>query len=132
MFLSNLNDTEKEVFCKLANIIACIDGVVPEELNSLSLYNREMGTNFSFVNNPKDSVDDLINQISKSSEKSKKIIAFELIGLAHADADYSQNEMKAVTEICFKLNIDPNKQRNMEKLVKNILEMYSEAAELLK
>lgn len=90
MFLSNLNDTEKEVFCKLANIIACIDGVVPEELNSLSLYNREMGTNFSFVNNPKDSVDDLINQISKSSEKSKKIIAFELIGLAYADAEYSK------------------------------------------
>ena len=49
MFLSNLNDTEKEVFCKLANIIACIDGVVPEELNSLSLSTIQLpDESFSF------------------------------------------------------------------------------------
>lgn len=132
MFLSKLNEKEKILFCKLANYVACVDGIVKEELDCLSQYNFEMGINFEFEANCNVSVDEIIGELSDSSPETRNIIAFELIGLANADSNYSPNELKTVTEICFKLNVSPNKQKDMENLIEKIMNLYSEAVALLK
>ncbi len=132
MFLSKLNSKEKDVFCKLANYVACIDGIVEEELESLDLYNTEMGTNYHFKEDVDFSISDLIKELDQSTKEIKKIISFEIIGLANADTNYSQNERKAVDEICLNLEISKDTQKKMEEIVIRLLSTYKETAELLK
>ena len=132
MFLFKLNKKEKEVFCKLANYVACVDGIAKEEIELLDQYNLEMGTQYKFETNCKYSIEELTQQLSSSTLEARKIIAFELIGLANSDSDYSSNEIQAVTQICFALKVDPNTQKEMENLVEKLMSLYHEVAELIK
>lgn len=132
MFLFKLNKKEKDVFCKLANYVACVDGIAKEELELLDQYNLEMGTHYKFEANCKYSIEELTQQLGNSTLETRKIIAFELIGLANSDSDYSSNEIQAVTQICFALKVDPNTQKEMENLVERLMSLYHEVADLIK
>lgn len=131
MFLSKFNNKEKEAFCKLANYVACVDGIVKEEIETLAKYNQEMGTNYNFKDKIDDSLDELVNKFSESSNEVKKVVAFELIGLANVDSDYSKNEIKCVNDICSKLGLDEKTIKRTEEVVTNLLKVYNDIVSII-
>ena len=93
MYLALLDEKEKELFLGLAYNLAAADGNYSDEEKAvISGYCQEMQFGFDEKNMVKatDVLLDLIN--SNSSMKTKKIIIFELVGLAMADASYDADE----------------------------------------
>ena len=131
MFLKELKENEKPVFCKLANALACTDGIAQAEIDFFKQYNAEMGTTYTLQENFSEDLEELTEQLKNSSKKSKKIIAFELIGLAHSDFEYSETEMAKVTKICSKFGISTDLQIEMEKTVADLIDIYKKSADLV-
>ncbi len=100
MYLTLLNENEKAVFLGMAYNLAIVDGDYSKaEKNIIDGYCQELQIVFNEKTMIKP-MDDLIKNIAQnSSEKTKKIIIFELIGLAMADGNYDNNERKIVANM---------------------------------
>jgi hypothetical protein len=100
MYLSVLNSEEKALFLGLSYNLATSDGVYStEEKATIAGYCQEMQTTFDEEKMVKPT-DEIIHVLSeKSTEKTKKIIVFEAIGLAMADNNYDDGERKIVLDM---------------------------------
>lgn len=109
MYLAILNREEKELFLNLAYELASIDGDYSDEENAMiNGYCHEMQIVFEKEKMVK-SIEKLLTRISEiSDERAKKIIVFEIIGLAMADGKFDEDERKLVTrmEVEFKLGAE--------------------------
>ena len=107
MYLSLLNENEKIYFLGLAYNIATIDGNYSnEEKAMINGYCQEMQVEFNektMIN----SNDFFITKINSSSDnKVKRIILFELIGLAMSDNNYDEIEKEMVLDLSNSFEIE--------------------------
>ncbi len=97
MYLTLLDEKEKESFLGLAYNLAAADGnYSDEEKAMIRSYCQEMQFEFDDTKMVKET-SELLNAInSGSNTKIKKIIIFELIGLAMADGGYDKDEKELI------------------------------------
>lgn len=98
MYLALLNEREKEMFLGVAYNLATADGNYSDEEKAvIDGYCQEMQFEFDEKKMVKET-DILLDMISSDvSMKIKKIIVFELIGLAMADGSYDTDERKLIS-----------------------------------
>lgn len=107
MFLSLLNTNQKLLFTSLVYNLAASDGDVSEdERMVIESYSAEMEMEISLENVDAD-MDNIISQISNmSGVREKKIIVFEMIGLAMADSNFDEGEREIVRKALRIFNLD--------------------------
>ena len=107
MYLALLNESEKTVFLGIAYNMATVDGDYSDsEKAMINGYCQELQCQFDEKTMVKP-IESLIQTIKiDSSEKAKKIIIFELIGLAMADGNYGSDERKLISQMLTEYNID--------------------------
>lgn len=120
MYLALLDEKEKGLFLGLAYALASADGDYSDEEKAvINGYCQEMQTQFELEMIK--STDYIVSEIkAKSNEKVKKIFIFELIGLAMADGDYSDNERALIR----KMEKEFNTEKEFAKRCEDVLNEY--------
>ena len=93
MYLGLLKESQKEMFLELAINLAKSDGDYSEEENAIiTSYCQEMQISFEREKKNR-SIDELVSEFALlCTAQEKKIIAFEIIGLAMCDNVYHEKE----------------------------------------
>ena len=106
MFLNELKRDEAIAFLELVNQMANVDEVfAKEEKELIEDYKEELKL-------PKDyemkniSYEDIMKMLSKATVRNKRIIYFEILGLALIDGDYEAREIELLEKIEKDLNIE--------------------------
>lgn len=95
MYLSTLNGKQKELFLELALHVVSADGNYSDpEKAMMEVYCQEMQIpSISDRNRPAQPLSEIVPELMKEcGEKEKKIILFEIIGLAVVDGKYDRDE----------------------------------------
>lgn len=105
MFLKEFNKEEAKAFINLVNQFANIDdNFVKEEEKLIKEYKNELNIEEDY-----DLVltyDDVISILRRSPERIKKIVYFELVGLALIDGNYEDIEVDFLDKIAIDLDIN--------------------------
>lgn len=105
MFLKELNNEEAVAFVNLLDQFANVDNeVAREEKRLIEGYVKELGLEKDKVGIL--SYDDIVEVLKKSKERIKRIIYFELIGLALVDGNYGDLEVDYLDKIAIDLDIN--------------------------
>ncbi len=131
MLLDELSMEEKKAFWNIANVLASVDGRVMEEESILNQYNEEMGVNFAFIDASLVDIDKEIESISSSSLRSRKIVYFELFGVAYADTEFDDKEKAILDKVSHGLGISDDIREVLEKSVTTIYDTYRKLGEVL-
>lgn len=131
MLLDELSMEEKKAFWNIANVLASVDGRVMEEESILNQYNGEMGVNFAFIDASLVDIDKEIESISSSSLRSRKIVYFELFGVAYADTEFDDKEKAILDKVSHGLGISDDIREVLEKSVTTIYDTYRKLGEVL-
>jgi tellurite resistance protein len=100
MYLALLDKEEKELFLGLAFDLAAADGnYSDEEKAMMDAYCQEMQITFDKEAMVQTEDDIIASFKNKSDNKAKKILIFELIGLALADGNYDASEKALVSKL---------------------------------
>ena len=131
MLLDELSMEEKKAFWNIANVLASVDGRVMEEESILNQYNEEMGVNFAFIDASLVDIDKEIENIRSSSLRSRKIVYFELFGVAYADTEFDDKEKAILDKVSHGLGISDDIREVLEKSVTTIYDTYRKLGEVL-
>ena len=126
MYLALLKQNEKENFLKLAVALSSADGNFGEEEHfMISQYCDEMGIENHI---PTDIKKDLaINEIANdSTEQNKKIIIFELLGLAMSDKNFAEAEETLIISLADKLKLNADYVGNCKEMITKYLELQNQ------
>lgn len=105
MFLNQLSEKEKRAFISLGIHVAKSDGIfVEEEQKMLKEYCKEMEIEYLDSVQPM-LIDELVQLYSESKGHIKKIILFELLGLAYSDGKYHDTEKVFISEFAKKIGL---------------------------
>jgi len=124
MLLDELTLEEKKAFWNIANVLASADGRALEEESILEQYNEEMGTDFEYPDASQIDIKNELESIKASSSKNRKIVYFELYGVAYADTSFDDREKKILDEVCLALSITDDVRETLESSVKTIFDTY--------
>ena len=124
MLLDQLTLEEKKAFWNIANVLAASDGRAMEEESILEQYNQEMGTNFEYPVASEIDINKELETIKAGSIKNRKIIYFELFGVAYADTEFTVREKNLLDEICLDLAISNDVRDTLENSVMTIFDTY--------
>ena len=124
MLLDELTLEEKKAFWNIANVLASADGRSLEEESILEQYNEEMGTGFEYPDASQIDIKNELESIKASSAKNRKIVYFELYGVAYADTSFDDREKKILDEVCLALSITDDVRETLESSVKTIFDTY--------
>jgi len=132
MFLNLLGKEEKELVLDLLFSAANIDGDFDErERIVISAYGAEMGIAQENIKQSNKSIDDILTQLSKSSELVKKIVALEIIALIGVDGTYKESEKKLLKNITKKFSLKKAYEEKALNWVNRITPLYKEGYELV-
>lgn len=122
MYLGLLSKNEKELFLGLAHYVSISDDIIgAEEKEMLKAYCIEMNLPLDYEK-PSKPINRIIEEISSvCSDKSKKIIVFELIGLAYSDKNYDETEKQLIINIVESFSLDKNYLQKCEEIVKEYI-----------
>lgn len=121
MFLSKLNNKEKEMFLDIAVYTAQSNGIVEDvEKELIMQYCREMGVSFYDISKLH-SMQELVDFFSNVSKEKKRIVVLELLGLCYADGCMDAIET-AFTE---KFAQDIGLSEEIYNMIKKDVEEYS-------
>lgn len=100
MYLVLLNNEKKELFLNLACRIAAVDGNFSDEENAMiDGYCQEMNISFDY-NRPLNTTEKIVSDMNSICDLTeKRIIIFEIIGLAMADGEYDVSERGVINGI---------------------------------
>ena len=129
MLLDQLTLEEKKAFWNIANVLASSDGRALEEESILEQYNDEMGTGFEYPDASQIDVNKELESIKNSSAKNRKIVYFELFGVAYADTEFTDREKNLLDEICLDLAIAESDRETLENSVRTIFDTYRKLGE---
>jgi len=131
MYLNLLKDEEKKLFLELAYDLSASDGDFEEEETAMiTTYCAEMGISFDITE--KRTADSVINQINEISDiKSKRIIVFELIGLALCDDRYDENEKDMIYELAERISIEKSVVVEFETMISEYIKIQSQMNNLI-
>jgi hypothetical protein len=127
MYLTMLNVKQQKLFAGLAYNVAISDGVFSDEEKELiKSYESEMG----IVLNLKDidtNIDNIISEININCNlKEKKIIVFEIIGLAMSDYNYDDGERDIVRKALDTFGLDEEFGNFCERKLSEYLKLQEE------
>lgn len=123
MFLNELNKEEALSFLNLVNIFANVDSVLAkEEKRLIEDYRSELNIKEEALSNL--GYDDLMEELHKSSDRVKKIIYFELVGLALVDGEYGDKEIGFLDKVAKDLNISRDRKIAFANYFYNFKEVY--------
>ena len=125
MYLSLLNKEEKEVFLGMAYHLASVDGNYSEEEKAMiDGYCQELQCTFDEETMIKP-IGELRKRIKNSSEKTKKIFIFELVGLAMADGKYDNDEKEIIGQMIMEYGLNSDFASKCESLLNEYIEFQS-------
>ena len=131
MYLNELNKEQKKVFWKLANKIVMADGkVTVDEIKMLEEYKNELKSMDFEIKECPDIVSEIIDCVEYDN-RVKKIILFELVGLAYSDNDYDQTERKLILEIKKLLGATDDSLLEIEKLILETSKLYGKIGDFI-
>ena len=123
MFLKEFNKEEAKAFINLVNQFANVDdNLVKEEEKLIKEYKKELNIEEDY-----DLVlayDDVISILRRSSERIKKIVYFELVGLALIDGNYEDIEVDFLDKIAIDLDINRSMKIEFANFFSNFKEVY--------
>ena len=123
MFLNELNKNEGIAFMQLVKNLANSDNVfAKEEKNLYHDYLQELNIQESDI--PEIDLNAVYETLKNSSERSRNIIYFELIGLALIDGEYDENEVTLLEELGKSLDIKRNKRISFANYFYNFVDVY--------
>ncbi len=111
MYLSLLNEEQKELFLHLAVYLASADNDLSEqEIQLIQSYSKEFKMNIDpEIFNTNIDIDRIINRFYAISDiREMKIIVFELIGLAMADHKYDDSERIVIKKLISSFDLEIN------------------------
>ena len=92
MFLNRLNNKEKEMFLAAAVYVSQANGKVnDEEKEAIIGYCKEMGVTFYDITGLHN-YEEVVEFFSKVTKEKKRIVCFELLGLAEVDGEFDEVE----------------------------------------
>lgn len=123
MFLKELNNEEAVAFANLLDQFANVDHVVArEEKRLIDDYVKELGLNNDEIGIL--SYNEIIDILKRSRERIKRIIYFELIGLALVDGNYGDVEVDYLDKIAINLDINRSKKIAFANFFYNFKEIH--------
>lgn len=123
MFLKELNKDESMCFLNLVSIFAKVDNKFSKEEKVLvDEYREELGIHIEEIKTIE--YDEIINILKESSDRSKKIIYFELVGLALVDGEYEDEEIDFIEKIAAEFNITRAKKFAIANYFYNFKDVY--------
>lgn len=131
MFLNQLNQKEKETFMSLSVHVANSNGfLADEEKEMIQEYCREMGLD-SF--NVKDAVpmEDVLTVFKQSDLHIRKIVLFEILGLAYADGEYEDTEDDFIIQFATAIGLNKETVEEQETLLVEYLEILKKIVQIV-
>ncbi len=123
MFLNELNKEESICFLNLVSIFTKVDNkFAREEKVLVDEYKEELGISNDVVTNIE--YEDIIKKLSNSSDRSKLIIYFELVGLALVDGDYEDQEVDFLERIASEFKVSRAKRFAIANYFYNFTDVY--------
>lgn len=125
MFLKEFNKEEAKAFINLVNQFANVDdNFVKEEEKLIKEYKNELNLeeDYELIL----AYDEVISILRRSSERIKKIVYFELVGLALIDGNYEDIEVDFLDKIAIDLDIN----RSIKIEFANFFYNFKEVSEL--
>ena len=124
MFLNELSKNEGISFMQLVKGLANSDNIfAKEEKNLYNDYLDELNIKESEITEI--NLNSVYETLKSSSERSKNIIYFELIGLALIDGKYDEKEVDLLEEIGKELDVKRNKRISFANYFYNFVDIYS-------
>ena len=128
MYLSRLNQEEKEYFLELAHYMANSDKDFSRiEQDVIKNYCQEMGVE-KYKKKSID-IDNIIRYFSRNT--TKNIVMLEILALAFMDGNYNLEEKKTISKIQQAFGFSDEKLRNFVQWVKNVINIYKEGEQLV-
>lgn len=129
MFLDRMNENEKRSFLALANaFIRCDDELLTEETKLVQCLEKEAGLSKSDL----PASTDIATLSGAFANRPAKICALlELIGLGHADSDYSVDESQFIGQLAAKWDIGETEVELLENWVLRLLSLMSEVQTMI-
>lgn len=131
MLLDELSREEKKAFWSIANLIAAADGSVSEEESILKQYKEEMGVDYDFIDPSTVDIELELNGLRDISLRKRKIVYFELFGVAYADTDLDEKETSLLDLISTVLGINNDVKSELENTIKSIFDSYKKLGDIL-
>lgn len=126
MFLNQLTAMEKEAFIHLGIHAVKANGIIDEnEYAMLMEYCKEADIPCIIVDNVKP-LEELIDIYRDSTDKNKKIVLMEILGLLHADGDYDQLEKTFAYHLAENIGLSKNIVDKQSVLVVKYLDFVKE------
>lgn len=119
-----MNEEQKSAFLEGAYILAQIDGIyTAEEKAMMEAYSAEAG--LPLTQEMKEVTMEKFKTKIKTlcGTREHKIIIFELLGMALADADYSEKEREAIEELAETLGLGRDFSRACEEKINSYLRL---------
>lgn len=124
MFLKELSKDESLCFLNLVSIFAKVDNkFVKEEKILLEEYKEELGILDQDVKYME--YNEIIEQLKGSGDRVKRIIYFELVGLALVDGEYEDEEVDFLEKIASEFNIPRAKKIAIANYFYNFTDVYN-------
>jgi tellurite resistance protein len=120
MFLTKLQQEEKEAFLELAYLMATIDGKFSVFENPIIVkYQKEMDLEDYKIKGL--AIDDILKVFKE--ERSKHIVLIEILRIVYSDGIVHENEQKSILLIKEHFGFDPNKYASFKDWIVGIKEL---------
>lgn len=131
MFLNLLDERKKSLFLGLAYNLAQVDGnYSKEEELMIQSYCQEMQIEFN-MRMAKDTASIVSDLCTICDSKEKRIIAFEIIGLAMIDGKYDLSEKELIENMVEKFGVDNEFTEKCEIEISRYMEVQKEINKLI-
>ena len=130
MFLGQFSKEEQAIFLNLAYTMMYADHEVKDdEREKFQLYQSEVEADIT-----KAEVVDFVAELAKFQNldiTKKKMLLFELLGIAFADAEYAEGERVLMEQAAAFLSVSPVDIERMMTLVQDLAHIYQEVNEVI-
>ncbi len=126
MFLSQLNDSQKNLFLELAIKAAEANGQVEEEeKDMINIFAKEMDIEPIFTTSK--SIREITGELiaASLSEAQLRAITFEIAAIVFADSNYDESEKQFMNELVEYLGVPYEKLETIEDLLMQYGEIYT-------
>lgn len=122
MFLIELSDIEKEAFVSLCYHASMSNGYVDEDESLvIKSYCQEMNIDYVSCDNAMP-MEEACNVFIASSDKIKKIVIFEILGVMLADGIYDEKEKEYVSTLSRRINVSTEVMNELTVLIEDYME----------
>ena len=124
MLLKEFDEKQRKLFIQIANQVVMADGVLHEnEKKMIEEYRREMLIEDYSIPEEKVDIKALVSKMGLS-ERKKRILMFELIGLALCDENYNYQEKEYIENIRIVLNMSEDEMSRVGKFANETIDLY--------